>query len=513
MRHSFEDVRAARIAPSTPLGVVATTLGTTLAIALIALAMRPGDTVELLLQSFVLASPVSIVALQGHFGDAEWQLPNPGAFVFLFWLLGLCPSLLRVTDKSAALTNFSPDAVLVSRFVVWAWFTLFAFALGRASAPSTPRASGDAVDSSGFGVTFVAIAAAWAVCAAAAAQLDALSCYAASSPDIEVGGRAAVLSGFYQALTPLLAPVAVVASMRGGPLIRRFSAPWIAIGAVGLFIYSERRLWLICVYVCLFLVHAAGRWRWRWAAAGAILVWIGTGPLVTAYRSMRIEPDRAANPAGQVWTALADYATDEEARTQAGQSTSDNLRSRLGISVVLFGVVDEALERGPNLSPSPLEMVVRSVPTFLWPGKNEIADSLSAEQQLRALPRFPFVDLSVTPLTEAVFQVGPWIAPLGGLLYGGMARFANATSARALASGPGLVAWLGFVLFLAHFDGGTAVLSGVREPLFFALVIGVVRRFVWQRPAAAPREPWPFREPERRAPQSPRSRRRRWRPR
>jgi len=136
--------------------------------------------------------------------------------------------------------------------------------------------------------------------------------------------------------------------------------------------------------------------------------------------------------------------------------------------------MDHTLEFGPNWSLSPLSPVIQSIPSFIWPEKNEFASRLSMEDEVLAMPGVPATDFGFSPIAEFVFQFGLWLAPLGGLLYGLACRIVNATCRRAMAGGPAGIAWLACVVSLSYFDAGTTAFASLREPLVLTGVLGVV---------------------------------------
>ncbi len=405
----------------------------------------------------------------GHLGHRRWEVPTPGAFVFFFWLLSLSPSLVSLSDEARAAYRFTDLAVAYGRGTSLAWMILFAVGLGSAPANS-PAEQKPAKD---LGVGFVFLATIWLVGASVASSHHMLSFWAAAdAPATGSTGMSLVL--VYLALTPMILPLALFARVRGTGATRFVGTAFLAVGIGGLFVFSSRRLWLVSLYACLSIVQAgvqAGRGvKLRWIAATVALALVGTGPLVWAFRSAQ-QAGTSAGTLEVAWTAVGDYATDERVRRDAAARSEGNLRSRLGISAILFGVTQDVLERGANFSPSLLEPLVRSIPSVIWPAKNEVAQGLSAQAQLHRMGRFPDVDLTVTPVTEFVLQVGPLWAPIGGILYGFLARLVNKWRQRAATSMPRFVAWLGLFIALSYFDGGTAALMGVREPLLAALAI------------------------------------------
>jgi hypothetical protein len=392
-------------------------------------------------------------------------LPTPGAFVFFFWLLGIAPPLFAWSDYAASVMTFSPDAVVWGRLIAFAWFALFAVALGPAPAPSKAAPE----EPLGQWFTFVVVLVAWAIGARNAAQNGVLSQYAPASVQLDVGGTDSALGGLYISLTPLILPLGVAACTSKSFPRNLLGLAVMVAGAVALFVFSERRQAVVAIYLALFIAYARrATIRPHWIAMAAVFGWIVTGPLVTLYRQMRVEDDGAQRPLEQAWRTVTSFSGDERVRTGAIGDSAQNLSDRLGSSIVLYGVTESVLRYGPYLSPSPLESVIRMVPTFLWSAKNDVAESLAAETQFQTLPGIPQVDFGLSPIAEFVFEIGLLLAPLGGVLYGLVARLVNATSKAAARAGPLGLAWLAYFVALAHFDAGTSVFVTIRDPLAMA---------------------------------------------
>jgi hypothetical protein len=448
------------------------TIGTALALMAVMLTIRSDEFLHVAWEAFVFALPASVVVARGHLGRTRWQVPTPGAFVFFLWVLGIVPTLFEWTEESVVGISFSPDAVVWSRIVAFAWFALFAIGLGPAPENSSTRSDGRAGQWLVLGVVLPT----WAISAAFAAQAGHLSYYGSlGGGPAAAGSLDSAVNVWYVTLTPLIMPLGTVALMSGSRRMRALGALGVALGATGIFVLSERRLAVVCIYLCLFIVQShRSSISWRWVVSAFALGWFTTGPLVMLYRGLRGEESSTAGAVQQAWQSVAAYATDERARMAASRDASDNVRTRLGASTVLFLTTDHALEYGPNLSPSPLEPVVRFVPSFVWPSKNEVADSLSVELQVCALPGIHPTDFGLSPIAEFVFQFGPWAAPLGGILYGLACRLANAMSMRSASGGTAAIAWLGYVVALSYFDAGTSGFAYVREPLVLATILTVL---------------------------------------
>ncbi len=438
--------------------------------------------------SGVFALPTVIILARGHLGRDRWQVPTPGAFAFFFWLLGIVPALIEWTEESVAWTSFSADAVVWSRLVTFAWFILFAVSLGPA--PTNPRfVEGDRLSS---GLTLGVVLVVWGLSAAFAEESGLLSFYSPHPVALAEGSVSSAVVGWYLALTPLVMPLATIALTGMSRTLRWVGSVGLLAGALGLFLLSERRLVVVCIYLCLFVVQFRyATLKRRWIMLALVAGWLMIGPLVMVYRGARAEEGPAGDAVSQAWQSAATYATDERVRSTALRDVSDNVRTRLGASVVLFAIIDQALEYGPNLSPSPLGSIVRMVPSFVWPSKNDVANSLSAELQFAARPGIPDLDFGLSPIAEFVFQCGPWLAALGGILYGLAGRALNASSSWGARGGPSSIAWLGCIIALSYFDAGTTPIISLREPLVLALALSALLA-LRSRGASSPRPPNPW---------------------
>jgi hypothetical protein len=462
---------------------------TAITLAAITLTIRGDEILTVLELSIVFALPASVVVARGHLGRVRWQLPTPGAFVLFLWLFGLMPTLFQWTEESVVAISFTSDAVVWSRIVACAWFVLFAVSLGPA--PTTLRPTGG--DTAEPSVVFSVLLIVWGVFAAFAAEAGRLSYYGSAEGPAVAGSVDSAVNVWYVTLTPLILPMATTVMVCESRRFKWLGVLGVVLGVAGLFVHSERRLAVVSIYLCLFVVQVhRSAIKWRWVLLALAVGWLTMGPLVILYRGLRGEVRSTEGPVQQAWQSLATYATDERARVAAFRDASDNVRTRLGSATVLFVTMDHALEYGPNLSPSPLEAVVRLVPTVVWPSKNDVADVLSVELQFCALPGIPSTDFGLSPIAEFVFQFGPWIAPLGGIVYGLAGRLVNATSKRAAQGGAVAIAWLGYVVALAYFDSGTAAFACIREPFFLAGVVGALLAVSkWRAIRSVPRSPLP----------------------
>jgi hypothetical protein len=480
-------VRTAVVAPTDSLGVFIIT-AVLAAVLAVAAAVTGGaeEPIEIVALSITFAMPVALLARRGHFGWTKWELPNAGAFIFLFWQVGICPSLIRLAPEVRVMTTFSDEAVVYGRIITIAWFALFSFALGRA-----PRApvEGAADRSDEFGIGFAALVVVWGFAAVIAARYDALSYYHGASiePGPEVGSSDLSLVFFYFSLAPMMLPAAVLVRFKGTRFVPTFATLALIVAVVGIFVFSSRRLWIVSLYLGLAVAQTCGPGlKKRWLVPAVVVAALGVGPLVWTFRGNR-SGSQINDVVGNAWQSLTSYATDEEVREAASLTNADNLRVRMGLAGVIFTITDHELARGPNLSPTVLMPLVCAIPSVVWAGKIDFVQQFDAKKQFVDTGRFPPADMPVSPISEFIFQFGAIFAPLGGVLYGLAARLANASQRRAVSSLPRFIAWLGLVIALSFFDGGTIAFMATREPLALALVLWGIT-YVWQVFTGAPRD-------------------------
>lgn len=431
------------------------------------------NTLETLGLAAICSLPFALIVRGGHLGRTRWELPSAGAFIFLMWEFGLGPSIIAVNPNSVDVTYFSDGAVTVSRVIFVVWFFLYGLALGPAPLAHLqieqsrhPRRK--TRDLAGF-CSLIVI---WSAATFVAARFNMLSAWGASGDHLAEKGSAESGGGLlYVYLAQIIVPVAVYARLVDTGAIRRLASVVMPVGFLLLFIYSQRRIWVAVIYLCIY-THFLYRRRLtiRWVAPILATGFIGLGPLVWAYREIRTSGS-GEHATIQLYQSARDYFTRSDTRDKA-DGNSLALESRLNISSVLMGTVEYVLREGPNLSPSFLSGVLVNVPTFIWREKSDFAEPLKARYQLLATGHFLQTDLAVSPITEFTFQLGA-AGSLGGALYGYLARLCTRYACSTWKSMTRFVIWASFVINLSLFDAGTDPLVAQREMLVLLFFIAI----------------------------------------
>ena len=411
------------------------------------------------------AFPIGILVHRGHFGRSEFDVPSPGAMIVIAWVFGVAPSLTAVTGDVVARAYFSNRAVQLGLAVAVLFLILFAFAAG-----SWQGYAGDGRGSR-VGPVF---------------QSDYFSNWTARNT-VSDSNIAFALSTVYRALVvvmPSLGALLVDSDLR---YIRINSRLLVLTGFVAVFALSSRRAWLFSLLLILVITRVrVRRIKAGWVLAAILASVVAFGPLTVAYRTLLGE-ETGTSVGEAVKSAVVGYATDPAFREQTDFAMAENIRGRWNMADVYFGVCEYTLNHGPNLSPSPLASVVRSVPSAVWPAKNAIAATFDFKTQLLSTGAFPPYDLSIPPIAEAIFQAGFFAAGFCGVLYGFLVRGLNMYAERAFARLDGAMLWTGLFVGSAFFDAGIGgVVDFSREPMFIAAALFVLSHVYKPLTAEAP---------------------------
>lgn len=463
------------LSPTSLVGVSVATLALAVSIFALGVGTQGGANIqEAAAWSMVTSLPAAPILVRGHFGYSRWELPSPGGYIFTIWQLGLAPSIVCVNPDSEHLAYFSTDSILIARVVHVAWFFAFALALGGARkkglnrVPPMERRLRRSCDAIGFWF----ILGIWCVTTVVAARYNMLSAWGNPQDHLAVTGSPASEGGLlYNYLCKIAAPCAVYAGLKG-VVSKRTVAIVMLLGFGLLFLYSQRRLWISCVYICVLVpMVVTGRLRLRWLAAMGAVGFLGLGPLVWVYRDTRLS-GRGDSAVTQAIDSVGIYATDSARRAKADE-TSLALDVRLNISSVLMGTVEYVSRSGAQLEPSFMSGVLIQVPTFIWPTKFSVADPLKARQHLISSGHFLEADIPVSPITEFVLQLGPTFGWIGGVIYGWLARLCTVLAQVATRTITRFIVWTTFITNLALFDSGTDALVGVRELVIVTVITAV----------------------------------------
>ena len=465
------------LAPESGAGQVLVWLGLTALIVVLGLGTQSAkDPIDTVVTGLVLTFPAVILAARGHFGRCRWEVPTAGGFVFVFWQLGLTPSMCAVAEDARRVCVFDDVAVMWGRGIHFLWFFFFALVLGEATR-GHPRFTHRPNAHGLFGLQLFLMFGYWALGAFAAFQSNSLSLWAGEGYR-EREGLLPALTLLYNSLTPLLPPLGLLARARGGQLARRLGWPMVALGVFFLFVLSSRRHWIVSAFLCLTLAQARARQLpLKFLGALGVLTAIAMGPLLWSFRSTASD-HHAGTPFERVAGAVGALVADDSATRGRSLVTSrDNLTVRLKIATITYGNVQLVIDRGPRLAGTIFSGLVRSVPKVFWNEKNRLADSLDARNQMLRTGRFPLTDIPVSPITELTYDLGLFLAPLGGLLYGAIARLCDRSAARARETLHGFVAWSAIVSAISIFDGGAFILFlGGREAFAVASTLWLFAR-------------------------------------
>jgi hypothetical protein len=431
-----------------------------------------------------LSSPSLWLASRGHFGVNKWTFPSVPAQVYLVWNLGLLPSMAAAASHSLGQYHYQSEAKWVgaSAFVVW----FLGFALGAGKFQQTEQlisSSSSTLPKWGKfeAISLTLILIAWVAAGAAAMDANALSSWTTATMTDFQGTGAGVGILFYWALIPIIPTMGVLFWIYGDLCWRRIALILLGLGVPALVMYSNRRLFVYMGVLLLFILYRSGHQvRLKVLLPSLIGAALLTGPLLWPIRMVVQNPDLVrsqANPIQMAGEGVIRYFTDPDFREITSSASQENqLGGRFNYADTYLASVQWTLDNDPHLSPSFLFSLVGMIPTFIWPGKSDVAASLNIKRQFNSLGISNEPDFQMTPILEIYFQLGFAGVLLGGIFWGWMTRKLEQTSTLAMQSFEWAIVWasmyIGVMSFEAYFS---MFLSISREPFIIATILALSR--------------------------------------
>jgi hypothetical protein len=304
--------------------------------------------------------------------------------------------------------------------------------------------------------------------------------YDPNDPELAAGGSANAVFLLYTALSMMVIPVALLMWNRceSGMRIPLLGATILACILV-LFAAGGRSQFLVSLALAAVFLRRLGA-RLRLTTAGAaVAALLAISLAITSYRGalqQDLSNDSGTSRQIEAATRAIAAAADNTSRQAVMEDADANVTVRLAYAPFYFVAVDYVLQHGPSLTPHFLQGPLLWIPTILAPSKNEWAHSFDLRRDMYLTGRYPALDLDLSPILEWVFDVGIILAPLGGILYGFLARLID----RALDDPPhlSLARWIIIASFaktlFAFESSGDYLFMSMREPLVVAVVAALV---------------------------------------
>ena len=372
--------------------------------------------------ALLFASPIFLSVQLGGLGreaNDRFRYPSVSFLVLSAWVLGVAPSLIVDAPESHVWFRFTDSSIPIARVFFVSWCTLFVLAAGRPAPDHIKLIAGRThlitISSMSFLMILYLV------------RGGLFSAYRSteSAETLLPGSQAAtvqILGGVLFSLLPALFLLIATQPRPGNPR----TLAWIAFAVswLALFLMASRTAVAVGVATCLLL----GR-KLNLRLNVTTLTTVGIGlPLVfvlmTTYREALRASEGSTN-IGQYISVASDVTSSlnvQERRANALEGFETNTRMRFWYGQQFCVVVDEWLDHGAALHGSLFSGVVRTIPTLIYPEKNQIANSMEFELALMALGKFPPIDLAPTPWMQWLFEFGLLGMLAGPIFYGLLAR-------------------------------------------------------------------------------------------
>lgn len=372
--------------------------------------------------ALLFAAPI-FVSVQlgglGHEPRERLRYPSVGLMVLSAWILGVAPSLIVDAPESHIWFRFTEASIPIARVFFVSWCTLFALAAGRPARDQLQLVAGRTHLISISSISFLMIL--------YLVRGGLFSAYRSglSAETLVPGSQAATIQILGSVLFILLpALFLLIATRQRSGNLR--TAAWIAFAVswLALFLMASRTSIAVAVATCFVLGR---KLNLRLNVTALTTVGIGL-PLVfvlmTTYREALRASESTTN-IGQYISIASDVTSSlnaQERRANAFEGFETNTRRRFWYGQQFCMIVDEWLDHGAALRGSMLAGAVRTIPTVIYPEKNQIASGMDFEMALMALGKFPPIDLAPTPWMQWLFEFGLGGILLGPIFYGLLAR-------------------------------------------------------------------------------------------
>lgn len=383
---------------------------------------------EHLLWGALFALPLGLSVLLGSLGTTQFAYPNASFGIVAIWISAMAPSYIVDHPESHQVFMYTEQGVTIGRWLFFVWCVLFVMAAGKAHerrSQLAPRML-DAV-----AVTLpVALALGYQVIGGSFSNYRA-----GNNPDLIPHGSAAqVALGIGNCVLTALPGFFLLVGRRAssGALVW-FTRIGFVTALLVMFLNGGRSALAYTAVIWFFVARVSGVTFRPTLIAGAALGLPLAFFFMFTYRTALAESSSEFSSLSDFTTIATDStsAVVQQAgvRNRAVLSFSDNVRVRVWFGPQFFTVVDEWLDHGPAYRGTPLDNVIRLLPTVLFPEKNAIADEYKFESAVLRTGRFPQMDLSPTPWMQWLYETGPLGLIVAALCYGWLVRFLDRRAA------------------------------------------------------------------------------------
>lgn len=463
------------------------------------LADSPASLINRAFFAVALSLPILAMASRGHFGSGCWSFPTIPAQVYLIWNLGLLPSLAGAAFEAQGQYHYGSSAKWVGASAFLIWFLAFAVGSGGArpltdrTSPSRPKKG--RWDRFDLGSLMILIAI-WLGCGVVAAKLNALSSWTQINISDLQGSPGGAAMIFYWAFVPLIPILGLSLLLFGRTEWRWIGVGVLALGAVALMVFSNRRLAVYLALLILFILsRAKARISLKYLVTLALAVGLLLGPLIWPIRIAATRPDlfrTEGHPVEMVKEAVVRYVTDSQFRGLVSEAGQENLQGgRFNYADTYLAGVQWVQDHGAYKTPSFLYAPVIMTPSAIWFGKTQVADALNIKRQFNKVGIANTPDFAMSPMLESIFEFGILGVACFGFLWGLMSKTIDRTFDNASGRLSTMVLWAALYLGILAFEAYiSAFVVNAREAILTAVILGLGRRLLialgYLRPSPGP---------------------------
>jgi hypothetical protein len=399
--------------------------------------------------SFVFAFPAALSVMQGGLGHgATFQYPSAALVVLGMWIGMMAPSFVLDHPDAHKMFGYSDGALTLGRSLFFLWCTIFAIVSGRVTRERI-RLEPRVFDVVAVGIP-VATALSYLVASGQFSNYGGGSGVAEARPD---GGVLAVSTAVgSSAMLALPAFLLMVAARARSVRLRALARACFAAAWVILFLSGGRRSLAYAAGVCFFIARGLGL-KFRPSIAVGVGVALPVAIFLAftyrgALQSSNMRTSSFSDFMGVAMDATETVVIYQDKRSDAVDSFSDNAKLRLWYGPQFFAVVDLWTDTGAAFRGTFLEGLIRTLPSWFFPAKNQLADQYAIEPNLIQSGRFPDIDLAPTPWMQWLYELGFIGIVLGASLYGRLVRWIDIRVARTASIYEALF-WIGMLPIIA----------------------------------------------------------------
>ncbi|MET0385840.1 MAG: hypothetical protein ABW321_07770 [Polyangiales bacterium] len=375
---------------------------------------------EHIMWTLVFSLPIGLSVLLGSLGTRRLEYPSLGLCALALWNFAIAPAFIVELPEMRYGIVYSLEAGVLGRWLFLVWCLVFAMAAGRArEEPVKLRVSGHEI---------VAIAVPIAIALVYQLMQGMFTAYQVTDKERVTDTRIVIAACIGKnALVFLPGFFLLVASrVRQHPGLVWFCRGAGAITVILLLLTGGRSGIAFSAALGFYYARSAG-YRVSIVRSAVVLAAVPIAfLLVFAYRNAVQGSEEQVVLFSDLTSMASNSASDMiatgDSRDRALGDFSDNVRIRAAVGLQFFAVVENWLSHGAAFEWTFADGLIRVLPSYLFPGKNELAMNYGFEGALKRTGRVPDVDLAPTFWMQWLFEFGLAGLIIGAVFFGRLVR-------------------------------------------------------------------------------------------